>query len=79
MRQPRLPVITLLTSEALKMINITSSPHHHLEGRNNFVAGRTEARVAEQPQVISLAQHQIAFRVQRRADLAQPAITAAAL
>jgi hypothetical protein len=52
-----LPVIALLTCEALKMIDIASCPHHHLERWDDFVASRAKAGVAEQPQVVSLAEH----------------------
>lgn len=73
-----LPVIALLTCKALEMINITPRPHHHLERRDDFVARRTKSGVTKQPQVISLAKHQISFRVKGRADFAESTITAAA-
>jgi hypothetical protein len=52
-----LPVITLLTGKTLEMVNVGPRPHDHLECRNYFIACRTEACVAEEPQIISFAQH----------------------
>lgn len=72
-------MIALLASKTLQMVNITPGPHHHLECRYHFVAGRTQPSVPKQPQIITFAQHQIRFDVQRRADLAQSTIAAATL
>ena len=41
---------TLLTGEALQMVDVSPGPHHHLEGRDDFVAGRAVAGGAEQPE-----------------------------
>lgn len=78
-RQHHSPMIALLTRETLQMVHIRSCSHHHLECRNHLVACRTVARIAEQPQIVPLAQQQIRFRVQRAAHLAQSAIAASAL
>ena len=51
------PVIALLTCKAFQVINVASCSHHHLKRRDDFVASGTESCIAEQPQVISLAQH----------------------
>jgi hypothetical protein len=42
------PVIALLASEALEMIDIISRSHHHLERWNNFGACSTVAGASEQ-------------------------------
>jgi len=42
-----LPVIALLTCKTFQMVNVTSGAHHHFKCRNHFVAGRTEAGIAE--------------------------------
>ena len=44
-------MVALLTSEALEVIDICSGPHDHLEGRDDFVAGRAVARRAEQSEI----------------------------
>lgn len=67
-------MIALLTSEALQMIHIVPGPHHHLEGWYHFVASGAEARVAKQPQIIPLAQHQIALGVQCGSNLPEATI-----
>lgn len=71
-------VTALLTSEALQMINVGSRPHHHLERRNHLAAGRAVAGVAEKSQVVSLTEDEIGLGVERRADLAEPAVAASA-
>lgn len=43
-----LPVITLLTREALQVVDVRPRPHHHLECRDGFVTGRAVTRVPEQ-------------------------------
>ncbi len=43
-----LPVIALLAREALEMVDVGPRPHHHLEGRDDFVAGRAVTRRTEQ-------------------------------
>lgn len=40
-------MITLLTREALEMINISSSPHNHFKGRNNFTASSTMSGISK--------------------------------
>jgi len=42
------PVVTLLTSEALQVIDIGPCTHHHLEGWDHLAAGGAVARVAKQ-------------------------------
>lgn len=42
------PVITLLTRKTLQVINVRSRPHHHLEGWNGFIAGRTVTSVSKE-------------------------------
>ena len=72
-------MIALLTGEAFQVVDVVAGPHDHLESGNDFVAGRAEAGVAEEPQIVALAQHEIPFGVERRSHLAQSAVTAAAL
>lgn len=43
-----IPVVALLACEALQMVNIALRSHHHLEGRNHFIAGRAVTGRAEQ-------------------------------
>lgn len=73
------PMVALLTGEALQMVDVVPGPHDHLEGRYHLVAGRAEASVAKESQIVPLAEHQIALGVQGGPDLAEPAIAAAAL
>ena len=47
-----LPVAALLAGEALQMVDVSPGSHHHLEGRDDFVAGRAVAGGAEQPENI---------------------------
>lgn len=42
-------MVTLLTGEALEVIDVVARAHHHLEGWNHFIARSAVARVAEQP------------------------------
>lgn len=49
------PMIALLASEALQVINIAARTHHHLKRGNDFVASRAVSSVAEQPQIVPLA------------------------
>ena len=90
-----LPVSALLAGEALQMVDVGPGPHHHLEGRDDFVAGGAVAGGAEQPEVfsqqasspslrdqpeiISLTEQEVPLGVERVAHLAQPGVTAAAL
>lgn len=41
-------MVTLLTGEALQMVDVVPGTHHHLKRRNYLVARCTETRVAEQ-------------------------------
>lgn len=41
-------VITLLTRKTFQVINVRSRPHHHLEGWNGFIAGRTVTSVSKE-------------------------------
>lgn len=43
-----LPVIALLTSEALQVVDVGSRAHHHLERRDDFAAGRAVAGISEE-------------------------------
>lgn len=74
-----LPVIALLTSEALQMIHITPGTHHHLKRWNDFTTRRAVSRISKQPKIIPLAQDEVRLRIERGADLAEPAVTASAL
>ena len=47
-----LPVAALLAGEALQMVDVSPGSHHHLEGRDDFVAGGAVAGGAEQPENI---------------------------
>ena len=42
------PVATLLTSEALQVVDVGPRPHHHLEGGDHLVTRRAVARRPEQ-------------------------------
>lgn len=44
-----IPVIALLTCEALQVIDIATGPHHHFKGRYHLVAGSTESSATKQP------------------------------
>jgi len=46
-KQQLLPVIALLAREALQVVDVGSSPHHHLESRNHFIARGTVPRCAK--------------------------------
>jgi len=50
------PVSTLLTGKTLKMVNIGSSSHHHLKGRDHLSTSSTVASGAKEPEVVALAQ-----------------------
>lgn len=63
-----LPMIALLAGETFQMINVRSSSHHHLEGRDWLVARRAVASVAEHPEIVPLAEYEISFRIQGGAD-----------
>ena len=43
------PLIAALAGEALEMVDVVSCLHDHLEGRNQFRAGRAVTGRAEQP------------------------------
>jgi hypothetical protein len=72
-------MVALLTCETFEMINIVTRSHHHLERWNDFVACCTKARVSEQPQIVALAEHQIALLEECAADLSQTTVAATAL
>jgi len=44
-----LPVIALLTSEALQVIDVGSRAHHHLERRDDLAAGRAVTGISKEP------------------------------
>lgn len=48
MRAATIPVVALLACETLQMVNIAFCSHHHFEGGDHFVAGRTVTGRAEQ-------------------------------
>ena len=73
------PVATLLTSEALQMVDVGPGSHHHLKGRDDLLAGSAVARGAKEPEVVSLAEEEVPLGVERLTDLAQSGVTAAAL
>lgn len=73
------PMVALLASEALEVVDVAACAHHHLEGRDHFVAGRAVTSVAEQPQIVPLAQNKVSPSIERVADLPEAAVTAAAL
>lgn len=60
---------TLLTGETVQMIDVRSSLHNHLERWYLFVACRAVSRIAEQPEVIPLAEDKIGPGEQTRTDL----------
>ena len=70
---------TLLAGEALQVVDVGPGSHHHLEGGDHFVAGGAVAGGAEQPEIVSLAEEEVALGVERVAHLTQPGVTAAAL
>ena len=41
------PVVALLAGETFQVVDVTFGPHHHLEGRDHFIARSTVARVAK--------------------------------
>ena len=45
------PVAALLAGEALQVIDVGSGPHHHLECRDDLLAGRAVARRAKEPEM----------------------------
>ena len=73
------PVATLLTSEALQMVDVGPGSHHHLKGRDDLLAGSAVARGAKESEVVSLAEEEVPLGVERLTDLAQSGVTAAAL
>ena len=73
------PVATLLTSEALQMVDVGPGSHHHLKGRDDLLAGSAVARGTKESEVVSLAEEEVPLGVQRLAHLAQPGVTAPAL
>ena len=73
------PVAALLTSEALQMVDVGPGPHHHLECRDDLLAGSAVARGAKEPEVVSLAEEEVPLGVERLAHLPQSGVTAAAL
>lgn len=60
------------------MVNVTPSSHDHLEGGYDFTTRGTVTRVAEQPEIVPLAQDQVRLGVQGGADLPQSAVAASA-
>ena len=73
------PVAALLTGEALQVVDVGPGPHHHLEGRDDLLAGGAVARGAKEPEVVSLAEEEVPLGVERLAHLPQSGVTAAAL
>lgn len=61
------------------MVDVVFGTHHHFERRYHLVARGTVPGSAEQSEIVSLTQYKVCFSIQGRADLAEPAITAAAL
>ena len=61
----QLPVSTFLTSKTFQMVDIVLRPHHHLEGGDDLLAGGAVASGAKQPEVVPLAQQEVALGVQR--------------
>ena len=61
------------------MVNIGAGPHHHLEGRDDLLAGGAVAGGAKQSEVVPLAEEEVTLGVQGLAHLAQPGVTAPAL
>lgn len=72
-------MIALLTSEALQMIDITSSAHDHLERGYDLAARRAVPRISEKPKVVPLAEDEVRLRVERGPHFAEPAVAAPAL
>ena len=70
---------TLLAGEALQVVDVGPGSHHHLEGGDHFVAGGAVAGGAEQPEIVPLAEEEVALGVERVPHLTQPRVTAAAL
>ena len=73
------PMAALLAGEALEVVNIGAGPHHHLEGRDDLLAGGAVAGGAKQSEVVPLAEEEVPLGVQGLAHLAQPGVTAPAL
>ena len=44
------PVAALLTGEALQVVDVGPGPHHHLEGRDDLLAGGAVAGGPEEPE-----------------------------
>ena len=57
----------LLTRKALQVVNIGPGSHHHLEGRDHFVARRAVARGAKQP--CQITWHELADKMGVSAQL----------
>ena len=45
------PVATLLAGEALQVVDVGPGPHHHLECRDDLLAGRAVSSGAKQPEM----------------------------
>jgi len=73
------PVAALLTREALQVVDVGPGPHDHLEGGDHFVARGAVAGGAKQPEIVPLAEEEVALGVEAVAHLAQSAVAAPAL
>ncbi len=43
-------MVALLTREALQVVDVGARPHHHLEGRDHFIARRAVSSRAKEPE-----------------------------